>query len=84
LRVLAGLGVTRLLVEGGAKLAAAFLRADLVDRIAWYRAPIMIGDDGKGGVAALDLRILGMAGRYSRTAMQGLGSDVMESYPRTL
>ncbi|MEO8560344.1 MAG: bifunctional diaminohydroxyphosphoribosylaminopyrimidine deaminase/5-amino-6-(5-phosphoribosylamino)uracil reductase RibD [Rhodospirillales bacterium] len=82
LRILAGLGITRLLVEGGAAIAAAFLRADLVDRIAWYRAPIVIGDDGKSGVAALDLRNLAKGGFFSRTAMQTLGSDVMETFER--
>ena len=39
-------GITRLLVEGGAQLAAALLRADLVDRIAWFHAPAVMGGDG--------------------------------------
>jgi diaminohydroxyphosphoribosylaminopyrimidine deaminase/5-amino-6-(5-phosphoribosylamino)uracil reductase len=82
LRILAGLGITRMLVEGGAALAASLLRADLVDRIAWYRAPMVIGDDGQGGVGAIDLQNLGLAARYSRTAMQTLGSDVMETFSR--
>ena len=33
-------GLTRLLVEGGGRLAAALLRAGLVDRLAWFRAPL--------------------------------------------
>ncbi|MFX8308851.1 dihydrofolate reductase family protein, partial [Acinetobacter baumannii] len=32
-----------LLVEGGAGAAATFLRADIVDRLLLYRAPILIG-----------------------------------------
>ncbi len=51
-------GVDHLLVEGGAKTASAFLRADLVDRLLLYRAPILIGagrealgDIGLGGLA---------------------------------
>lgn len=82
LRILAGLGMTRLLVEGGARLAGAFLRADLVDRLVWYRAPMAIGDDGRGAVASLELHQLGQAARYSRTAMQVLGPDVVESLER--
>ena len=31
-------GLTRVLVEGGGKLAAALLRAGLVDRLYWFRA----------------------------------------------
>jgi len=34
------------LVEGGAQLAAALLRAALVDRIAWFHAPAVMGGDG--------------------------------------
>lgn len=39
LHVLATQGVTRLMLEGGATLARAFLAEDLVDEIAWFRAP---------------------------------------------
>lgn len=51
-------GVDHVLVEGGAQAAAAFLAADLVDRILWYRAPVSYGvgrDVAAGlGLAALD------------------------------
>jgi diaminohydroxyphosphoribosylaminopyrimidine deaminase / 5-amino-6-(5-phosphoribosylamino)uracil reductase len=43
---LAQRGVTRLLVEAGAKLSTAFLQSGLVDRMYWFRAPVVIGDDG--------------------------------------
>ena len=33
-------GLTRLLVEGGGRLAAALLRAGLVDRLIWLHAPL--------------------------------------------
>ncbi|MEJ2238617.1 MAG: RibD family protein, partial [Gemmatimonadales bacterium] len=36
-------GVTSLLLEGGAELAASFLDANLVDRIYWYQAPMLLG-----------------------------------------
>ncbi len=42
-------GLTRLLVEGGAQLAGALLRAGLVDRLAWFHAPIVMGGDGLAG-----------------------------------
>jgi len=46
LAALAGRGVTSVLIEGGAHLAAAVLRADLVDRIEWFHAPALMGGDG--------------------------------------
>ena len=39
-------GITRVLVEGGPHIVATFLRAGAVDRLAWFRAPDVIGGDG--------------------------------------
>lgn len=40
------LGVATLLVEGGAAIAASFLREGLADRLALFEAPVKIGADG--------------------------------------
>ena len=48
-------GVTRLLVEGGSRLATAFLRAGMVDRIAWFAAPSLLGGDALPAVADLGI-----------------------------
>lgn len=75
-------GVQYLYVEGGAAAAAAFLAAGLVDRIEWYRAPIIIGRGlpalGDIGLASLDAA----HGRWRRTDMRCLGSDTLEVYSR--
>jgi diaminohydroxyphosphoribosylaminopyrimidine deaminase/5-amino-6-(5-phosphoribosylamino)uracil reductase len=44
LRALAGEGVQSLLLEGGPTLAAAFLRAGLVDKLLLFVAPRIAGD----------------------------------------
>lgn len=70
-----------LLVEGGAATAAAFLRADLVDRLLWYRAPILIG--GMPALGTLDMTTLTEAhGRWTVTDARPLGSDRLEVYER--
>ena len=72
-----------LLVEGGAQTAAAFLQADLVDRLMIYRAPIMIGD-GLPGIADIGLTDLATAhGRWRKTDSRRLGNDTLEVYERT-
>jgi diaminohydroxyphosphoribosylaminopyrimidine deaminase/5-amino-6-(5-phosphoribosylamino)uracil reductase len=43
---LAALGMASVLVEGGARVAKAFLDEDLVDRIVMFRGPEAIGEDG--------------------------------------
>ncbi len=74
--------VNDLLVEGGAETAAAFLGADLVDRLLIYRAPILIGE-GKAAVGALALDGLADAhGRWTLTETRQLGSDTLQVYER--
>ncbi|WP_380880050.1 riboflavin biosynthesis protein RibD [Sphingomonas sp. DBB INV C78] len=70
------------LVEGGAGAAAAFLAADLVDRLLIYRAPILIGG-GRPGVADIGLVHLGEAhGRWRLHDARTLGIDRLEVYER--
>jgi diaminohydroxyphosphoribosylaminopyrimidine deaminase / 5-amino-6-(5-phosphoribosylamino)uracil reductase len=79
---LADEGVTRVMVEGGAGVAASFLAADLVDRLLIYRAPIVIGG-GRGSVGDIGLTDLGHAhGRWRKGRSIGLGEDQLEVYLR--
>ncbi len=75
-------GLTRLLVEGGGVLAAALLKADLVDRIHWFRAPAVMGGDGLPAIAALGAADPGEAPRFSLHARRGAGSDIWEVWRR--
>jgi diaminohydroxyphosphoribosylaminopyrimidine deaminase/5-amino-6-(5-phosphoribosylamino)uracil reductase len=70
-------GITRLLVEGGAKLAAAFFRAGLVDRLAWVHAPLLIGGDGIPAIAGFSLAALADAPALERVSMEAVGADVL-------
>lgn len=71
-----------LYVEGGAQTAAAFLRADLVDRLDLYRAPIVVGA-GHAAVGDLGLTDLAEAhGRWRLLERRQLGSDLFEAYHR--
>jgi diaminohydroxyphosphoribosylaminopyrimidine deaminase/5-amino-6-(5-phosphoribosylamino)uracil reductase len=75
-------GVDHLLVEGGARAAAAFLAQDLVDRLLIYRAPILLG---AGPAAVGDLGLAGLADAHNRWQPAGsrrLGSDRLEVYHR--
>lgn len=82
LQTLAGLGFTRLLCEGGGGLAASLLRADLVDRVAWFRAPSLIGGDGLSSIGALGVERLGDAPVFVRSALARAGEDTLETYRR--
>ena len=82
LTALGGLGLTRVLVEGGGVLAAALLKADLVDRLHWFRASKVIGAEGRPAVADLGPETLAEAPAFERCAIEFLGPDLLESHRR--
>jgi diaminohydroxyphosphoribosylaminopyrimidine deaminase/5-amino-6-(5-phosphoribosylamino)uracil reductase len=73
-------GLTRLLVEGGAQLAAALLRARLVDRLSWFHAPLLIGGDGVPALAALGRTGLADMPAFERVAVEAVGDDVLTTF----
>ena len=72
---LAERGITRLLVEGGAVLAASLMHEHLVDRLHLLQAPLSIGGDGIAALAPFGVRNLVDAPRWRVTAERILGSD---------
>lgn len=75
-------GLTRVLVEGGGHLTAALFRVGLIDRLAWFRAPALIGGDGLAIAASLGVDHPDQAPRFRRTAVQPVGVDLLETYER--
>ena len=75
-------GLVSLLVEGGGEVAGSFLRADAVDRIEWFRAPILLGAEGRPGIGSLAIDELGQARRFRRLAAEPCGDDLWERYER--
>ncbi|MEG9247968.1 bifunctional diaminohydroxyphosphoribosylaminopyrimidine deaminase/5-amino-6-(5-phosphoribosylamino)uracil reductase RibD [Arthrobacter sp. Soc17.1.1.1] len=63
LDALHGRGVRHLLVEGGPRIASAFLRAGVVDEVFSYVAPLLLGD-GAAAFPALGVTTLAAASRW--------------------
>lgn len=82
LQALAQRGITSVLVEGGAQLAAALLRDDLVDRIAWFHAPAVMGADGWPAAQAFGIAHLAAMPRFVRSATRPVGQDVLTELRR--
>lgn len=80
LRELGQRGITRLLVEGGSQLVAALLRDNLVDRVAWFRAPMMFGGDGLPTSAAFGVDEIKDAPHFERVSVLPCGIDTLETY----
>ena len=82
LAALAAEGLDRILVEGGGQVAGSFLRCGLVRRLEWFRAPMVLGGEGRPGVGALALSALAQAPRFRRAEVRPVGDDLWESYER--
>jgi diaminohydroxyphosphoribosylaminopyrimidine deaminase / 5-amino-6-(5-phosphoribosylamino)uracil reductase len=82
LEALKGEGLGRVLVEGGGQVAGAFLRCGLVQRIEWFRAPLVLGAEGRPGIGALAVHELAAAPRFRRTEVRPVGDDLWETYER--
>jgi diaminohydroxyphosphoribosylaminopyrimidine deaminase/5-amino-6-(5-phosphoribosylamino)uracil reductase len=77
LAALGALGITSLLVEGGAELAAGLLRAGLVDSLALFVAPLVIGGDGRALLTTLGVEGLAGAPALRDLRSRAVGPDLL-------
>jgi diaminohydroxyphosphoribosylaminopyrimidine deaminase / 5-amino-6-(5-phosphoribosylamino)uracil reductase len=75
-------GLNSVLLEGGGKLAGSFISAGLIDHLAWFHAPKLIGDDGIPSIAAYGVESLLDIQSFQRTAQHQCGNDIYETYDR--
>jgi diaminohydroxyphosphoribosylaminopyrimidine deaminase/5-amino-6-(5-phosphoribosylamino)uracil reductase len=69
-------GISSLLLEGGAELAGGLVRGGLVDRIALFTAPLLLGD-GPGVIDGLGITALAAAPRLSELRTRPVGPDIL-------
>ena len=82
LRLLATRGITRLMVESGPTVSAAFIAAGLVDEIALFRADMTIGADGLDALEGMPLTSITKSPRFRLRDNDTVGNDRLEIYER--
>jgi diaminohydroxyphosphoribosylaminopyrimidine deaminase/5-amino-6-(5-phosphoribosylamino)uracil reductase len=82
LHALAGKGITRLMVEGGARVASSFVSAGLADEIWLLRGPEPIGPNGLAALDALPLTAITQSPAFSVRASESLDKDTLTIYER--
>jgi diaminohydroxyphosphoribosylaminopyrimidine deaminase/5-amino-6-(5-phosphoribosylamino)uracil reductase len=82
LRELGQRGLTRVLVEGGGRIAAALLQLGLADRLVWFHGPRVLGGDGIHAVTGFGVESLADAPRFALLHAARLGEDLVETYAR--
>jgi len=82
LHALSEKGITRLLVEGGARVASSFVAAGLVDEVWLLRGPDAIGTGGVVALDALPLTALTESPAFKLRASEALQKDTLTIYER--
>src|SRR6267378_2542513 len=82
LRALAEKGITRLLVEGGARVASSFVAAGLVDEVWLVRGAEAVGADGVAALGALPLTSITQSPAFKQRASETLQKDTLTIYER--
>jgi diaminohydroxyphosphoribosylaminopyrimidine deaminase / 5-amino-6-(5-phosphoribosylamino)uracil reductase len=82
LHALSQRNITRLLVEGGSRVASAFVAAGLVDEVWLLRGPKPIGADGIAALDALPLDAITQSPAFHVRASETLDDDILTIYER--
>jgi diaminohydroxyphosphoribosylaminopyrimidine deaminase/5-amino-6-(5-phosphoribosylamino)uracil reductase len=82
LKALAERGITRLMVEAGPIVSAAFVNADLVDEAVLFHSPNPIGPNGIDALEGLSLDALTKSPRLVMTGSETAGADTVEHFRR--
>ena len=82
LHALAEKGITRLLVEGGARVASSFVASGLVDEVWLLRGPDGIGAGGVDALEALPLTSITQSPDFRVRASESLQKDALTIYER--
>lgn len=82
LQALGEAGITRLMVEGGALVSTALLRAGLVDQLYWFRAPSLIGGDGVPPFGDLGVEDMSEVPSFKSVSSTPIGDDTLDIFVR--
>lgn len=82
LHALGDRGLTRVFCEGGGQLAAALMRAGLVDELIGFTAGVVLGGDARAALGPLGLSRLTDAPRFSLSETRTIGGDVLHRWRR--
>jgi diaminohydroxyphosphoribosylaminopyrimidine deaminase/5-amino-6-(5-phosphoribosylamino)uracil reductase len=82
LRALSDKGITKVMVEGGARVASSFVAGGLVDEVWLLRSEQAIGTDGVPALDALPLTTITQSPSFKLRASETLAKDTLTIYER--
>jgi len=82
MQTLSDRGIQSVMIEAGGEIAGAAIRSGCVTQIDWFRAPRLIGAEGRACIAGLGLEELDLAPTFNRIAVRACGADLWETYQK--
>ena len=83
LQKIANLGYMNVLVEGGSKLTASLLKANLIDEIYWFRASKIMGDNGLGAISSIGVSSINRMKKFKFVSYMQNGNDGLTIYRKS-
>ena len=75
-------GYHRILVEGGSELSTSLLKCNLIDKIYWFRASKVIGNEGIGAISNLNIKKMSLVKNFKLENSTRLEDDILDIYSR--
>ena len=82
IKTISELGYTRILVEGGAKLSASLLDANLIDEIFWFRASKIMGNNGINAISNLNINKVDHLKKFNLINNRIIDDDQLSVYKK--
>jgi diaminohydroxyphosphoribosylaminopyrimidine deaminase / 5-amino-6-(5-phosphoribosylamino)uracil reductase len=79
---LSQIGINNLLIEGGSVVATEFIKADLVDKLLWIKAPQAIGEHGINALQDLDISRIDQNFNFKITKTRMIQEDLLTEFNR--
>ena len=75
-------GYHRILVEGGSQISTSLLKNNLIDRIYWFRASKIMGNEGIGAISNLNIGKMNLVKNFKLEESTRIEDDIMDIYAR--
>jgi len=75
-------GYHRILVEGGSELSTSLLKENLIDKIYWFRASKVIGNEGIGAISNLNIKKMNLVKNFRLEDSKRIKDDIMDIFIR--
>ena len=82
IKIISMKGYHRILIEGGSQISTSLLKNNLIDKIYWFRASKVLGDEGIGAISNLNINKMNLVKNFKLEDSVRVEDDIMDIYIR--